>query len=1063
MVLSALFISAISHIPQALGQTASSDSAKVYALLAYNATLKNDPPAAHRFFKIAEMFARTEGRPELQVYCINGLAEVLLREGKPLAARRILRKLHNSAFRLVPPSSQARTLELRGMVDLRLDHAEAAVKSALEGIRLLEEAGSTDSNETANLHSLCGESLRQGGRYNEAIQSFKTAQEKRPCRDSTSQGAIRTQVYLALCYASQGEHDAAFCLLSKVLRNIVRTGPGLDGLNAIALSVLSFVEGNLGLQEQAVAHQEQSLSLAYRAYSRDDPALADYFCGLSDRSCELEDYESALNYADRAIHILEGNPSSRSTVLGSSYAAKSAALLEIGKPHLALQWLNRSFRVLMQQGRDDNPLLAWMYEVHARALKELGRYEEGLQANQRALTLRRKGALTDGRYDIVHLLAQQGEILTAMGRYSEADTVVSSARAMCERSSTRSLSQLAVLECALATTSLRRGSLREALEHVEKTLNISGYVESPDRTDNAINFPDMRFPDLVLDALSVRASAQLALARTSPDPISYMTMALGSLESAIQLSENERRSFPHESTRIAHGLKRAELYERAVELSLALEHETGDSSFRYQALRLADRRKARALRDELASQERWKMDGAPDSCLRAVASLDRRIASRTIALERGGTSFGIRVNVVRLEDELFRLQARRDSIVRTLPTQSNPLIVDMWEHGPEEWTDAGSRIPRETAILSYFVGRSHCRVFVLTRDTLVVRSLAVPQLIGDQVKAFSEAVNSLPSARFYGTSAALYQSLIRPISSSLAGVTRLVIVPDGFLTKVPFEAIAPKGSSPTIGKGNADFTRVPFLIRSYDIIYAQSAESYLAAETPLDVARLPETASFAGFAPVFADKDTVSPPLSALRSIRHDGKTYDALAYSANEVSDIAGDFRAHGHAASCSIGKDASKERFTREAPSRSIIHISTHGAVNEEKPLLSALLFSPLAGAQSKDDNVLYAGEAAALGLNAELVVLGSCESGRGQLAGSEGMLAMSRSFFQAGAKHLMYSLWPVGDRQTATLMRAFYSVLLDGGTYAGGLRAAKLKLLSDSSTAFPSKWAGFVLVGR
>ena len=54
---------------------------------------------------------------------------------------------------------------------------------------------------------------------------------------------------------------------------------------------------------------------------------------------------------------------------------------------------------------------------------------------------------------------------------------------------------------------------------------------------------------------------------------------------------------------------------------------------------------------------------------------------------------------------------------------------------------------------------------------------------------------------------------------------------------------------------------VPFLIRSYDIMYAQSAESYLAAETPLDAARLPKNASFAGFAPVFADKDTVPPPI----------------------------------------------------------------------------------------------------------------------------------------------------------------------------------------------------------
>ena len=922
---------------------------------------------------------------------------------------------------------------------------------------------STDSNEIANLHSLCGESLRQGGKYNEAIQSFKTAQTKRPCKDSTSLGAFQTKVYLALCYASLGEHDTALFDLSNLLHNVARFDSGFDGLKAITLSVLSFVEGSIGLQEEAVTHQEQSLSLANRAYPPDSPALADYFCSLSDRSCELADFESALAYADRAIHILEGNPSARPTVLGSTYVAKAAALLELGKPNLALHCLNRSFGILRRLYREGNPAAAWMYEVRARLLNGLGRHAESLLANRRALALRRRNAVNDERYDIVHLLAQRGEILTAMGRYAEADTVLWSARAMCERSSTKSLSQVALLECALATTALRRGAFLEALEHVNQTLTISGYVESADRTDKLIVGSGVRFPDLVLDALSVRAGAQLALARTSPDPILRMRMALGTLESAIQLSEDERRTFPYESTRIAHGIKRAELYERAVDLSIDLAQRTGDTSFRYLAMRIADRRKARALRDELAWQDRWKMLGATDSSLRAIASLDRRIASRTITLERGGTSFAIRGNVIRIEDELFRLQARRDSILKTFPSPSILDAAGLQGEGSQVWTDAGSTIPRGTAILSYFVGRSHSRAFVLTQDTLVVRSIVAPRLLGDQVRAFSEAVNTVQSAGFCGASDALYQSLIRPISSSLEGVSRLVIVPDGFLTRLPFEAIARKGTPSAAENGNTDFTRVPFLIRSYDIVYAQSAESYLAAETPLDVARLPKTASFAGFAPVFADKDTVPPPFSALRSVSHNGKMYDALTYSAQEVSDIAGDFRMHGHVASCSIGKDASKASFTRESPSRSIIHISTHGVVNEDKPLLSALLFSPTTGTKSKDDNALYAGEASTLGLSADLVVLGSCESGRGQLAGSEGMLAMSRSFFQAGAKHLMYSLWPVGDRQTAALMRAFYSVLLDGGTYAAGLRAAKLKLLSDTSTAFPSKWAGFVLVGR
>ena len=76
---------------------------------------------------------------------------------------------------------------------------------------------------------------------------------------------------------------------------------------------------------------------------------------------------------------------------------------------------------------------------------------------------------------------------------------------------------------------------------------------------------------------------------------------------------------------------------------------------------------------------------------------------------------------------------------------------------------------------------------------------------------------------------------------------------------------------------------------------------------------------------------------------------------------------------------------------------------------------------------------------------------------------MIAMPRGFIHAGARRVVYSLWRVGDESTQKLMTAFYSALCKGKSYAESLQSAKLDLIRDPATAFPSKWAAFVLVGQ
>jgi CHAT domain-containing protein len=78
-------------------------------------------------------------------------------------------------------------------------------------------------------------------------------------------------------------------------------------------------------------------------------------------------------------------------------------------------------------------------------------------------------------------------------------------------------------------------------------------------------------------------------------------------------------------------------------------------------------------------------------------------------------------------------------------------------------------------------------------------------------------------------------------------------------------------------------------------------------------------------------------------------------------------------------------------------------------------------------------------------------------------EGLMALTRGFFYAGARNVVFSLWRVIDRQTSDLMSLFYKEVLAGRSYSYALRAAKLKMIATPGSAYPLNWAGFVLVGR
>lgn len=144
-------------------------------------------------------------------------------------------------------------------------------------------------------------------------------------------------------------------------------------------------------------------------------------------------------------------------------------------------------------------------------------------------------------------------------------------------------------------------------------------------------------------------------------------------------------------------------------------------------------------------------------------------------------------------------------------------------------------------------------------------------------------------------------------------------------------------------------------------------------------------------------------------------------------------------------------------------VVHFATHAVASLDEPQLSGLALSGIGPKGERLDGWLRLTDLFKLDLNADLVVLSSCESGIGKDNPDEGPASLARGFFFAGAQSVIVSLWEVEDASTAELMTLFYRGLLQQGLPpAAALRQAQLAIWRNPRWASPYFWAGFILEG-
>jgi len=154
--------------------------------------------------------------------------------------------------------------------------------------------------------------------------------------------------------------------------------------------------------------------------------------------------------------------------------------------------------------------------------------------------------------------------------------------------------------------------------------------------------------------------------------------------------------------------------------------------------------------------------------------------------------------------------------------------------------------------------------------------------------------------------------------------------------------------------------------------------------------------------------------------------------------------------------GNQATKLAILPLMPKAQIIHLATHGLLDDVRGIGSAIALAPSA----QDSGLLTAEEILDLKLNAELVVLSACDTGRGKITG-DGVVGLSRSLITAGVPSVLVSLWSVDDNSTKELMTEFYSQINQRPNKAQALRAAMLTTMKKHPQ--PKYWAAFTLIGE
>lgn len=794
----------------------------------------------------------------------------------------------------------------------------------------------------------------------------------------------------------------------------------------------------MGQDEQALAKYEQARDLYRKAGTTGEPgnAMARAESNRANALRNLGRFSESVEASEAAIDYLEKSGQEAEVARARQILAVTYFIL--GNYNDSLKLLDQAQAFFAADGRQRDAILVDLFTCEC--LLELGRYHDALEKSRAA---RLRFAEYGAAFEVGRALLDEAVANAGLRHYDDALAALEDARQLFVAEANLAWTASADAEAAAVLQRLgRNAESLEASRRAEQAFSalnlpvgqahaalIAGraavalgehdeaqqWIETAERIGLAHDLPALLYPCRQLAGL-------LAEGREDLDA------ALELYTAAVEQVERLRRRLMAEF-RVDFLEDKQAIYEDVVALSLARNQPRT-------ALEYAERAKSRVLREmldfrlELGVRARSQQDqGLVDELKRLKSQRDllyRHWAGEQAAVKvRGWAELDSQQRQV--QEGALELEKRMTELWHRLLIHNADYAADAMLWQPQAELELPV-LPADTLLLEYFSARGQGLVFAMTTDQLQVYRVGasqaqIQQMIRLLLLNFNQAIRQPPErmgALIRNAQALLhelYKVLVGPVlgrDGMGADFARWIIVPHGPLHYLPFHAL---------------YDGTHYLAERCELSYLPGA-SLLRRLDPTQMEECPALVlghSFGGALPHTLEEARAVGDLLRGEVLLEDAATLAAV----QEKSEQAG------------------------------VLHFATHGDFRPDNPLFSGLA---LAGDWLTTLDIFN------LRLQASLVTLSACQTGRSVIGGGDELLGLMRAFLSAGAASVLMSLWAVEDRSAAAFMTAFYEKLTQGWTKGAALRHAQSWFLegggadgADARTAHPYFWAPFALIGH
>jgi len=902
---------------------------------------------------------------------------------------------------------QALLTQVDGLFDQRL--FARAVEMCELTLRLAEQLG--EKSLTVNALRTLGRVDATRGNYPQAMeryqQSLKIAEEI-----ADRLGIARALNNIGNVHDAQGDYTEA----ARRYQQSLKIGEDLGDRTVMARALNNL--GNIYEQwgDYTLALEQYQKSLNIKAETGDRAGIAVTLNNIGNVHVNQSNYAQALELLQQSLDISEE--------LGDMEGI-ARALTNLGNVHLrqgnyaqALGLYRQSLKISEEVGNKEG--IAYLTTNIGNVHFEQGDYTQAAERFQQSREIFED--LGD-RARVAYILSYLGNVHVAQSNYAQALELFQQSLKISEGVGDKANITLALTN--LASVHQAQGSYTQALQFAQRAADLATQIGAPDDASQAQTAAGKAY----------FALNQLDQARLSFDE------AIASIETLrAQVAGGEEEQQRHFESKISP-------YYAMVELLVAERNPD-------EALAYAERAKARVLLDVLSNGRA--------NITKAMTVLEQRqerqLNGRLAALNSQLYVEKLRpapdpARLAKLEDQLQSSRLDFEAFQFNLYAAHPELKTRRGEAPLLRLAQAGALLPdANTALLEFVVADEKTYLFALTKSGAVgvkVYPLEIKQKdLADRVARFRQMLSTSDN-RFSKPAHDLYDLLLKPAAAQLRGKTRLLIVPDGALWELPFQALqTPQGR---------------YLIDDHAICYAPSLtvlREMINARRVREARFLAAPTLLAMGAPALGRQ----PLTRVIADLMAEG--LDPLPEAKHQVRTLA---KLYGRDHSkIYVGPNASEEQFKAEAKDYDILHLATHGFLNDRSPMYSHLLLTQSSDA-TEEDGLLEARELMKMELRANLVVLSACETARGRVGRGEGMIGLTWALFVAGAPTTVVSQWKVRSDSTAQLMIEFHRQLKSRSmgsatenSAARALRSAALKLKSDSRYRHPFHWAGFIVVG-